>query len=152
MHGRPVAVPRLVRFHYPPNWVQEIDASAGRPTNISNIKVGDYVALESLRHHRNRIHLALVSMIHQDQDMLEVQLMHVPQDSRYGPWQRRPWVLWSTPEGHPRVEIVPLSEVLCKVTLCEGALDLPSLATLSNFGIDVGSTPHRDHTLPPRGR
>ena len=67
--------------------------------------------------------------------------------SRFGPWQRRPWELWPQADGRPRVEVVLAAKVPCLVSLVEGALDQNSLAALSQLGVDVGSTPHRDHPL-----
>ena len=84
-----------------------------------------------------------------DQGMAEVCLYHVPPESRYGPWQRRPWAVWATNDGRPKIEVIPLTEILCKVILKDGALDIASLTTLSGLGVDVGSMPHRDHSLPP---
>ena len=75
-------------------------------------------------------------------------LYHVPPDSRYGPWQRRPWALWAHQDGIPRMETVPADEILCQVTLMSGALDMQSLTRLAQLGIDVGTLPRRDHSLP----
>ena len=110
--------------------------------------MGGFIALEPGSQYGKRIYLGRVQIIYHEQSLLEVHLYHVPPDSRYGPWQRRPWVLWSHLDGRPRVEVIPVAEVLCTVSLQEGALDQKSLATLSQLGVDVGSTPHRDHSLP----
>ena len=149
LHGRAVAVSRLVRFKYPSDWVNEVGPAAPQQHEINQFRLGDHVAIEP-HAHKGRVHIALVDTVYQDQGLLEVHLMHVPPDSRFGPWQRRPWTFWPTKEGHPKVEVVPVSEVLCKVTLQERALDLASLTTLAHLGVDVGSTPHRDRSLPPQ--
>ena len=53
-------------------------------------------------------------------------------------------------DGRPRRELVPEGEILCEVSLQEQALTTSSLERLAAFGIDVGSQPHRDRSLPPR--
>ena len=83
-----------------------------------------------------------------EQGLLEVHLYHIHRDSRFGQWQRRPWELWHLDDGRPRVEVILATEVLCPVSLVEGALDQNPLATLSQLGVDVGATPHRAHSLP----
>ena len=145
--GKPVAISRLVRFKYPLNWVHETEAGPSSPLEVTDFSAGEYIAIEPV--HRGRVHIAVIITVYAEQELLEVHLMHVPPDSRYGPWQRRPWTLWPGPNGHSRVEVIPTSEVLCKVTLCENALDLQSLSTLACLGIDVGRLPRRDHSLPP---
>ena len=115
----------------------------------TNSKVGDLVAVEPQSQQSNFIYIAQVQQVHYEQQMVEVHLYHVPAHARFGPWQRRPWVLWPTSDGQPRTEIIPMAEVLCRVSLRDDALDMTSLMTLSKCGIDVGSTPHRDRNLPP---
>ena len=40
--------------------------------------------------------------------------------------------------------------ILCEVFLQEQALTTESLERLAAFGVDVGTQPHRDRSLPPR--
>ena len=53
-------------------------------------------------------------------------------------------------DGKVRKELVPEQEILCEVTLKDQALTHKSLERLAVFGIDVGTQPHRDKSLPPR--
>ena len=53
-------------------------------------------------------------------------------------------------DGKARKELVPEQEILCEVTLKDQALTPESLECLAVFGIDVGTQPHRDRSLPPR--
>ena len=80
---------------------------------------------------------------------MEVALYHVPSDSRFGPWQRRRWELWAL-NGVNQVEVVTVAEILCKVNLAHGALDLDSLEALASLGVPTSVQPRRNHTLPPR--
>ena len=105
--------------------------------------------MEPRTQQNKRIYVAKVRNVIRDQDMVEVALYHVPTHARFGPWQRRPWILWANAEGQPRVEVIPGSEIICQVTLKDDALDLASLTTLALCGIDVGNMPRRDHSLPP---
>ena len=147
--GKPVAASRLARFHYPSAWINEYEppATTDDPA-IDSLTKGDFVALEPNPRRNKRVYLGRIQTIHHDQKLLEVLLYHVPADSRFGPWQRRPWSLWALPDGRPRLEVIPYTEVLCPVTFQENALDQKSLTTLSHLGVDVGSTPHRDHSMP----
>ena len=53
-------------------------------------------------------------------------------------------------DGTVRKELVPEREILCEVTLSDQALTSTSLERLAVFGVDVGTQPHRDRSLPPR--
>ena len=149
LNGRPVAVNRLIRYAYPVEWATEHETKpdAALPL-LQQLQPGDYVAVEPQTQSNKRIYIAQVKQVIKDQSLVEVALYHVPSHARYGPWQRRPWVLWPTPEGQPRIEIIPATEILCQVTLRDSALDAASLTLLAQCGIDVGSMPRRDHNLP----
>ena len=107
------------------------------------------MAVEPRTQQNKRIYVAKVKTVIQEQEMVEVSLYHVPTHARFGPWQRRPWALWTGSDGQPRTEVVPAAEILCQVNLKDDALDLASLTALAQCGVDVGSMPHRDHSLPP---
>ena len=53
-------------------------------------------------------------------------------------------------DGKARKELVPEQEMLCEVKLKDQALTMESLELLAVFGIDVGTQPRRDKSLPPR--
>ena len=148
--GKSVAINRLIRYAYLVEWVREHEPmeDIDQPL-IQRLNLGDFVAIEPRTQQNKRIYVAKVRNVIREQGMVEVSLYHVPAHARYGPWQRRPWTLWSNPDGQPRVEVVPASEVLCQVNLKNDALDLASLTSLAQCGVDVGSMPHRDHSLPP---
>ena len=76
--------------------------------------------------------------------------MRTSDTGRSGPWQRRRWDLLSDADGRVKKELLPESEILCEVSLQEKALTTESLERLAAFGVDVGTQPHRDRSLPPR--
>ena len=82
--------------------------------------------------------------------MAEVVLYHVGSLNRVGPWQRRPWTVMTDEDGRVRKCVLSYSEILCKVHLQNSVLTQESLETLARIGIDTGSMPSRDSTLPPR--
>ena len=84
-----------------------------------------------------------------EQGLVQVTLYHIPPTARFGPWQRRPWEVWQE-DGRDRSELLAASEVVCKVELTNSALTQDSLERLAAFGIDTGTQPSRDSTLPPR--
>ena len=53
------------------------------------------------------------------------------------------------PQGKARRELIPEQEILCEVSLKDQALTPESLERLAVFGVDVGTQPHRDRSLPP---
>ena len=152
-HGRRVAVSRLIRFRFPSDWVYA-DSSAAKPTPdlIKDLRPGEYIAVEPKTSQYHRVHIARVERVFPEDLVVEVVLMHVPKDSRFGPWQRRRWEVWTTDEGAVRKELVTVAELICKVRLVGDALDERSLEELATHGINTGTQPRRDHTLPPRSR
>ena len=105
-----------------------------------------YVAVE----HGRRTHVARVVRTFPANDMLEVEMMEVDSAERYGPWNRRKWKLSTDPVGAPLKEIIPKNEVLCVVTLQDGALSDRSCEDLALLNVPVAAVPHRDKTLPGR--
>ena len=148
--GRPVSVARLIRFNFPVDWAgPESVESGGTGGEIKDLKVGDFIAVEPRITQYTRVYIARVDRPFHGQDLVEVTLFHVPTQGRYGPWQRRVWEVWLD-GGRPRSEVLTASEVLCKVTLVNGALTQTSLEELVMLGCAVGTQPGRDATLPPR--
>ena len=149
-NGKPVSVARLIQFHFPPDWAGP-DAGDLPQSSLSSLQlaVGDLVACEPKVMQNLRVFVARVDRVHSQQELVQVTLYKVPSNARFGPWQRRPWELWQE-DGRPKVELVTMSEIICKVSLQEGALSQESLEELGRAGIDVGSMPSRDATLPSR--
>ena len=151
MKGRPVSVARLVRFEFPADWSgPEAAELEGKGELLNTLCVGDLVACEPRTSQFHRIHGARVERIFRSERQIEVVLFHVPPGSRTGPWQRRRWEVWLTDDGNIRKEVVTEHELLCQVHLQEGALTTDALESLAGCGVDVGTQPRRDHTLPPR--
>ena len=114
-----------------------------------SLKVGDMVACEPRISQNKRVFIARVDRVHSQQELIQVTLYHVPPPARFGPWQRRPWEVWQE-HGQIKSELLPMSEIVCKVELRNGALTLESLETLGSCGINTGTQPSRDSTLPSR--
>ena len=80
---------------------------------------------------------------------MEASLLRTAEAGRSGPWQRRRWDFWMDAQGKARRELIPEREILCEVSLRDQALTPESLERLAVFGVDVGTQPHRDRSLPP---
>jgi len=150
LDGRPVSVARLIRFNFPAAWsgpeAVELSEQVG---DLSGLRPGDMVAVEPRISQNKRVFIARVERAFYAQALVQVTLFHVPTSARFGPWQRRPWEVWQE-NGRDHSEMLTASEVICKVALKHGALDLDSLERLAGHGIATGSQPSRDSTLPPR--
>jgi transposase InsO family protein len=148
--GKPVSIARIIRFHYPAEWatlgMREVDPVGP----ISTLKVGQLVACSPKTSQFDRVHVARVERIFPHQEQCEVTLYHVPTDCRTGPWRARVWEIWLDPDGSSKREVISADELVCSVTLVEGALTEASLEALVIHGIPVDTQPRRDHTLPPR--
>ena len=81
-----------------------------------------------------------------EQQQLDVAIFEVPKDCRFGPWANRRWEL-KKDQGRAVREVLPFSEVLCPVSLSNGALDMASLEKLSSRGLATGQMPSRDKAL-----
>ena len=152
--GTPISVARLVRFNFPKDWSgpepSQEDAEASRDL-VTKLVVGSFVAIQpDLPGLRQRVYLGRVERTFPAEALAELTLMRTSDTGRAGPWQRRRWEIWTHDDGRPRCELVPEGEMLCEVHLQEQALTVESLERLAAFGVDVGTQPHRDRSLPPR--
>ena len=142
---------RLVRYAYPPDWAgpeaSELTASSGND-EFETLKVGDFIAVTYTQGSGKHVHVANVTRTFSDQPLVEVTVMHVPTTGRCGPWQARRWCIWDR-DGVPCREVLQREAFLCKVSLCEGALDHGSLESLARLGVPVGLQ-HRHAALPAR--
>ena len=112
--------------------------------------MGDFVAVETKLDQHTQIFVARITRIFAANRQLEVCVYQVPDDQRFGPWNRRVWQV-RTDSNHALTNIiVPDLELLCKVDLVEGALSEDSLERLTHLGVNVGQMPHRDKAMPPR--
>jgi len=153
MQGKPQSVARLIKFHFPPNWAGPEPGDL--PEEISNVKdlrKGDFVAVEPVlpwNKHKPLVYVARVERVHHNQELVSVTLFRVPDDSVFGHWNRRAWAPWYK-DGEIQVHLLPYSEVLCRVTLQNGALTQESLEALGHLGVSVGVQPSRDKAMPSR--
>ena len=150
LNGRPISVTRLIRFDFPPEYAtpqpDELPAEVH-----SNLKIGDMIAVEykAFASSRPQINVARVDKIFPHNDQVEVTLFQIPLMDRYGPWDRRKWVVWSV-DNVPKREVFSLSEVLMQVDLDgDGSLSAASLEKLATSGVAV-STFGRDKALLAR--
>ena len=144
----------MVRFQFPTEWsgpeLTPGDAAANRDL-VSKLRVGSFVAAEpDLPGCRQRIYLGRVERTFPAERLAELSLLRTSSIGQAGHWQRRRWDFWMLEDGKVRKELVPEQEILCEVTLKDQALTPESLEQLAVFGIDVGTQPHRDKSLPPR--
>ena len=151
LQGKPVSVARLIRFHFPPDWAgpDAFDNLEGSQSSLNLVR-GDMVACEPQVLQGKRVFVARIDTVHPGQELAQVTLFKVPATARFGPWQRRPWEIWQDEAGKAKSEIVTFPEVVCKVTLKDGALTNESLEDLARLGVDTGTVPSRDATLPSR--
>ena len=152
-HGKPVSVQRLTLFNFPEGWAGPDEGDLPEELTTSHSLIpGDFVAVEPPKSisPNKRVHVGRVELVHRNQNMAEVVLYHVGSLNRVGPWQRRPWTVMTDEDGRVRKCVLSYSEILCKVHLQNSALTQESLETLARIGIDTGSMPSRDSTLPPR--
>jgi hypothetical protein len=151
MRGRPQSVARIVKFNFPLEYATpDLDEVPSGSELMASLKKGDMIAVEPRTSQFKRIHVARVERTFIDQLVAEVLLYHIPKTARYGPWEKRTWEVWLNDNAEPRREVITQSEIVCRVTLVEHALDRTSLAALAIHGIDTGRQPRRDHSLPPR--
>ena len=151
LQGKPVSVARLIRFHFPPDWAgpDAFDNLEGSQSSLNLVR-GDMVACEPQVLQGKRVFVARIDTVHPGQELAQVTLFKVPATARFGPWQRRPWEIWQDEDGRAKSEIATFPEVVCKVTLKDGALTTESLEDLARLGVDTGTVPSRDATLPSR--
>ncbi len=141
-HSRPISIARLVLFDYPlasafPT-IQEMTSNE----LLETLRKGDLVAAR----YSSRVHVAYVERVFREQAQLELIIYEVPQDSRFGPWNNRKWEIKNV-KGLPVKDVFPLSEILCRVTLQNGALSADSLEKLSALGLSTGLVPTRDKAI-----
>ena len=153
-HGQPISVARLLRFNFPREWsgpeLMPGEVEANRDL-VEKLRVGAFIAVQpDLPGLSQRVYLGRVERTFPAERLADVILLRTADTGPSGPWQRRRWDLWMRDDGRPRRELNPESEILCDVSLQEQALTTSSLERLAAFGVDVGSQPHRDRSLPPR--
>ena len=118
---------------------------------VEKLRVGSLVAVQpALPGLNHRVYVGKVERTYPSERLAEVTLYRTADSGRSGPWQRRRWDLWMSDDGRPRKELIPEGEILCEVTLQEQAPTTESLERLAMYGVDVGTQPHRDRSLPPR--
>ena len=153
MHGQPVSVARLIRFHFPAEWAgPEVQELTYTEFNISNLRVGQFVAVQLHTAAVPRVYIGRVTTIFSGQDQVEVILMRVPPEARSGPWQARRWSVWTDDGVTPKKEVISAAELVCVVDLVNGALTQDSLERLQLCGVPAGVQPWRDSTLPAASR
>ena len=149
LQGKPVALSRLLKFHFPASWAgpehQDIEVNK---CIISELKVGCFVCVSPRTSTFSRIYVSRVERTFPGQDMAEVTLYWVPPGNRCGPWQARVWEVWQD-KGVVKKEVVGANEILCIVQLQNGALTPSSLEALAVCGVPTAQQPRLDSTLPP---
>ena len=151
MSGKLVSVNRLVRFAFPADWAPVSSQTTSVLETMKSLVVDDIVAVQPRSSQFGRVYLGKVIAAYPLHNQIEVSLMHVPPDARFGPWQRRKWDIQSDDHG-PKTEIITANELITAVQLVNGALTNESLEKLTVAGVNVGAQPHRDGSLPPRRR
>ena len=127
-----------------------MEAEADRADLVANLQVGSFIEVQpTLPGMHHRVYVARVERTFPSERLAEVFLYRTASEGRAGPWQRRRWDLWVSPDGSARRELLPEAELLCPVTLEDQALTMDSLERLASYGVDVGTQPHRDRSLPP---
>ena len=155
--GRSVLVARLFRCVLSPDWARP--EASGQTASSGNdefeaLKVGDFIAVTYTQVSGKHVHVAYVTCTFSDQPLVKVTVMYVPTTKRGGPWQARRWCFWEEVRALagppvPCREVLQREAFLCKVSLCEGALDHGSLESLARLGVPVGLQ-HRHAALPAR--
>ena len=140
--GKPVSIARLVKFSYPSDHAFPTPEELSDTPLAVKLEPGDYVAVAF----KKRVHVACVDRVFPEQNQLRVVIHEVPSDCRFGPWSRRRWEIRSV-GGQPQTEVIPNSEVVCRVTLINGALDQDSLERLAARGLATGAIPTRDKAI-----
>ena len=137
-----MSIARLVRFHYPAECAYPTPEEMEDGSITDRLEHGDFVALS----YKKRVHVACVDRIFREQAQIRAVIHEVPSDCRFGPWSRRRWEVRSV-DGQPVIEIVPFSEIICRVNLVNGALDQDSLERLAARGLNTGAVPTRDKAI-----
>ena len=150
MNGARISLSRLIKFNYPVDFIttEEQELPPGVP--LEALKVGSFVAVETKLDAHTQVFVARVNRKFTANRMLEVDVYQIPTNQRYGPWNRRVWELRADAMHVATRIIVPDTELLCEVSLVEGALSELSLEKLARLGVDVGSMPSRDKAIPAR--
>ena len=97
------------------------------------------------------MHVARIVQTYQANGYANVEIWSVTASDRFGPWNRRQWSVLTDEHG-ARYEIVPESEILCKVELEESALSSASLERLALLGVPVTGAIKHDSAIPGRPR
>ena len=136
-------------FKYPVDCVGVDSSDPPLGLTLSELKVGDLIAIERRVGLKPQAHVARVLRTFIGNGYANVELYSVPSTERFGPWVRRKWSVL-TDELGSKQEVVPESEILCTVNLVEGALDSPSLEKLALLGVPISGVPRLDSAMPGR--
>ena len=143
--GKPVAVSRIIRFHFPSGWAgPEPFTAEEKETAFNGLSIGSFIAMSF----RDRVHVARVERVYDGQALCDVTVHHIAPECRTGPWQARRWSIMTDDAGAPKREVISPSEFLCSVTLVGGALSQDSLERLVAAGVPASNQPRRDGALP----
>ena len=149
LDGQRISLSRLIRFEFPADAViPDLTPEAGvsfetllpRVLVVAEISIGGHV----------RIHVCRVRRTFPANAQLEVEVWHVAPSERYGPWTRRLWSPLLNSDGSQKVEVIPVSEVICLAELCDHALTPSCLELLVSKGVPVEGQPRRESAIPPR--
>ena len=150
LQGKPVAMSRLLKFHFPASWSgPESQDFESHKCEVDSLIVGSFVCVAPKTQQFSRIHVARVERTFPGQSMAEVTLYWIPPGNRCGPWQARVWEIWQD-KGVVKREVIGAEELVCSVSLHNGALTPTSLEALSVRGVPAAHQPRLDSTLPPR--
>jgi len=141
-YGKPVSIARLVAFDYPLECAFPTREEMTSDELLESLRKGDMVAVR----YASRVHVAYVERVFREQNQVELTVYEVPADCRFGPWVNRRWEIKNV-SGQPVREVFPASEILCRVSLSNGALTNESLEKLSAQGLSTGLVPTRDKAI-----
>lgn len=133
MQGRRVNIDRLVRFKFPPEWVQ-VDLQEDSENTELSYQVGDFVVY---KRPSGRLHVGCITRSFSVGQQLEVSAYEVPARERFGPWSRRPWTPLEASGGGPQLDIISVVDVVLKAALQERALSQRTLEQLLAAGIPL---------------
>ena len=149
MDNQHISLARLIRFKYPVDCVGVESADPPLGLTLSDLKKDDMVAVERRVGPKPQVHVARIVRTFVGNGYANVEIWAVGQADRFGPWSRRQWSVLADELG-AKYEVIPESEILCKVNLVENALDAPSLEKLALLGVPVSGAVKHDAAIPGR--
>ena len=150
LSGQRISLARLIAFNFPVDYIESRADEPPQGASVHDLATGDYVAVETKLSQNLSIYVCRVKRVFKANCQVEVDVYEVDSSDRYGGWNRRHWTVRTRADGSVETIIVPECEILCVVTLFEGALDDVSLERLAHLGVDVGTVPRRDKSIQPR--